>query len=129
MDLDQRIAQFENMAQADPDNEMAHFSLASAYAQAERFEDAANSYLACTKANPDMSKAFQMAAENFIKAGDEDQAKQALTDGYEVAAKRGDLLPKRAMAELMEQLGMEVPKSRARTPPWSNSSPRAPSSA
>ena len=103
MDLDQRIAQFENMAQADPDNEMAHFSLASAYAQAGRHLDAANSYLACTKANPDMSKAFQLAAENFVTAGDEDQAKESLVSGYEVAAKRGDLLPKRAMAELMEK--------------------------
>ncbi len=110
MDLDQRIAQFENMAQADPDNEMAHFSLASAYAQAERFNDAATSYLACTKANPDMSKAFQLAAENFVKADDEAQAKDALIAGYDVAAKRGDLLPKRAMAELMEQLGVDIPK-------------------
>ena len=33
-DLEQRIAQFENMAQADPDNEMAHFSLGNAYLQA-----------------------------------------------------------------------------------------------
>ena len=36
MDLAQRIAQFENMAHADPDNEMAHFSLGGAYAQACR---------------------------------------------------------------------------------------------
>lgn len=110
MDLDQRIAQFENMAQADPENEMAHFSLASAYAQAERYVEAANSYIACTKANPDMSKAFQLAAENFAKAGKEEKAKEALLEGYEVAAKRGDLLPKRAMAEQMEKLGMEIPK-------------------
>ena len=27
--LDERIAQFENMAAADPDNEMAHFSWAA----------------------------------------------------------------------------------------------------
>ena len=33
MDTAARIAQFENMAQADPDNEMAHYSLAGAYLQ------------------------------------------------------------------------------------------------
>lgn len=110
MDLDQRIAQFENMAQADPDNEMAHFSLASAYTQAERFKDAAESYIACTKANGDMSKAFQLAAENLVKAGDAERAKAVLLEGYDVAAKKGDLLPKRAMAELMTELGVEIPK-------------------
>ena len=110
MDLDQRIAQFENMAQADPENEMAHFSLASAYAEAERFKDAASSYLACTKANPEMSKAFQLAAENFIKAGEQEKARETLLKGHEVAALQGDLLPKRAMAEQMESLGMEVPQ-------------------
>lgn len=109
MDLDQRIAQFENMAQADPENEMAHFSLASAYAQAERHADAAASFIACTKANPDMSKAFQLAAENFYNAGEDEKAKDALLAGYDVAAKRGDLMPKRAMAELMESHGIEIP--------------------
>ena len=34
--LEQRITQFENMAGADPDNEMAHFSLGSVYLEAER---------------------------------------------------------------------------------------------
>ncbi len=110
MDLDQRIAQFENMAQADPDNEMAHFSLASAYAQAERYEDAATSYLACTKASPEMSKAYQLASEMLIKTGDTDRAKETLLAGYDVAAKRGDLMPKRAMAALMEEQGIEIPK-------------------
>ena len=40
MDIASRIAQFENMCQADPDNDMAHFSLGGAYAQDGRHEDA-----------------------------------------------------------------------------------------
>jgi Fe-S cluster biosynthesis and repair protein YggX len=110
MDLAQRIAQFENMAQADPTNEMAHFSLARAYAEAGRLEDAAGSYLRCTEVNPDMSKAFQLGAEMLIKAGKPRQAEAVLLKGYEVAAVKGDLMPKRAMAEMMKTLGMTPPK-------------------
>ena len=72
MDLNQRIAQFQNMAEADPTNEMAHYSLGNAYTQAARHREAAESYLRCTELVPDMSKAFQLAADNLIKAGDAD---------------------------------------------------------
>lgn len=109
MDLAQRIAQFENMAQADPTNEMAHFSLARAYAEAGRLTDAAESYLRCTEVNPDMSKAYQLAAETLIKAGQQRRAEPVLMKGYEVAAVKGDLMPKRAIAELMKSLGMTPP--------------------
>lgn len=110
MDLNARIAQFENMAQADPSNEMAHFSLASAYVQAGRTEDAARAFLRCASAAPEMSKAFQLAAENFIKAGNKREAVAALQQGYKVAALRGDLMPKRAMARMFEELGEPLPE-------------------
>lgn len=110
MDLQQRIAQFENMAQADPENEMAHFSLAGAYAQAGRYADAAESYLRCTQVNPDMSKAFQLAGDALVQAGDRTRAAEILEKGYEVAALKGDLMPKRAIAELLKSLGRPVPE-------------------
>jgi Fe-S cluster biosynthesis and repair protein YggX len=110
MDLDQRIAQFQNMASADPTNEMAHYSLGNAYAQAGRHREAAESYLRCTELVPDMSKAFQLAADNLVKAGDEERAYRALVAGYEVATLRGDLMPKKAMAELFGKIGRPVPQ-------------------
>lgn len=110
MDLTQRIAQFQNMAEADPTNEMAHYSLGNAYAQAERYRDAAASFIRCTELVPDMSKAFQLAADNLIKAGDEERAYRLLMQGYEVATLRGDLMPKRAMAELFKKIGRTPPE-------------------
>ncbi|HBS30016.1 MAG TPA: hypothetical protein DEB06_11355 [Phycisphaerales bacterium] len=110
MDLQQRIAQFENMAQADPENEMAHFSLAGAYAQAERFADAADAYLRCTQVNPGMSKAFQLAGETLLRLGDQARAAEVLARGYEVAALKGDLMPKRAIADLLKSIGRPVPE-------------------
>ena len=109
MNLEERIAQFENMAQADPENEMAHFSLAGAYAEAGRHADAAASYERAIAAQADLSKAYQLAAENHIKAGANDKAIDLLHAGYEVAARNGDLMPKKAIAKLLESLGAPIP--------------------
>lgn len=110
MDLTQRITQFENMAQADPSNEMAHFSLGKAYSEAGRFQDAADSFQRCTQLVPDMSKAYQMAGEMLIKAGKAERAGDMLEEGVKVAAERGDLMPKNAMIALLKQIGRAVPE-------------------
>jgi Fe-S cluster biosynthesis and repair protein YggX len=110
MDINDRITQFENMAASDPDNDMAHFSLGGAYAQADRHDDAARTFLRCVQVNPEMSKAYQLAAESLLKTGDQDRAASTLTKGYEVATMRGDLLPKKAMAAMLEELGRPIPE-------------------
>jgi Fe-S cluster biosynthesis and repair protein YggX len=110
MDISQRIAQFENMTKADPENEMAHFSLGGAYAQAGRFADAAASYLRCLELAPGMSKAYQLAGEALVKAGDREKGAQVLTRGYVVASEAGDFLPKKAIAAALEQIGRPVPE-------------------
>lgn len=110
MDIDERIAQFENMSQADPENDMAHFSLGQAYAQAGRHADAAESFIRCYELNPAMSKAYQLAAESSVEAGDSDRAAAIATEGYEAAASRGDLLPRNAMGALLERLGKPIPE-------------------
>ena len=111
MDINARIAQFENMVQpgADPDNDMAWFSLGKAYADASRHADAANAYLRCTVLNKDMSKAYQLAGQAFIAANQNAQAIEVLTEGYKVAAARGDFMPKKAMGEMLEKLGAPLP--------------------
>jgi len=111
MDIAQRIAQFENMTKADPENEMAHFSLGGAYAQAGRFADAAASYLRCVELAPGMSKAYQLAGEALVKGGDKDKAAQVLARGYVVASEAGDFLPKKAIATALEQMGRPVPET------------------
>ena len=110
-DLDRRIAQFQNMAQADPDNEMAHFSLGKALFDSGRFAEAAPSFLRCTELAPQMSKAFQMAAECYLKTGDTAMAAQLGLRGYTIADERGDLMPKNALADLLKSLGKDLPAS------------------
>ncbi len=110
MDLAARIAQFENMAQADPTNEMAHFSLGRAYTEAGRHAEAAASYLKAVGVNSGMSKAYQLAGEALINAGDRARAEAVLGQGYIIAAQRGDLMPKTAMATLLKTIGAPLPE-------------------
>ncbi len=109
MDMQQRIAQFENMVKADPDNDMAHFSLGGAYAAVNRYLEAAESYKRCIALNRDMSKAYQLAGDAYIKAGEMDDAGQILTEGFKIAAAKGDRLPQKAMGDLLKQIGKPVP--------------------
>lgn len=114
MDIAQRIAQFETMVrpEADPNNDMAWFSLAGAYAQAGRPADAARAYARCVELNPLMSKAYQLAGKAYLDAGDKAAGIDMLRRGFDVAAKRGDRMPMNAMADLLVAAGEERP-----TPP------------
>ncbi len=107
--LDERIAQFERMAGEDPDNDMAHFSLGNAYVQAGRHADAAASFQRCIEHNGEMSKAYQLAGQALIDAGQEDRAAELLSTGYEVAASKGDVMPRDAIANLLKRIGRDVP--------------------
>jgi Fe-S cluster biosynthesis and repair protein YggX len=107
--LEQRIAQFENMTAADPDNDMAHFSLGNAYLQAGRAAEAATRFERVVALNPDMSKAYQLAGEAMIAAGWEDKAVDVLERGWTVAATRGDLMVRDGIATLLESIGRAAP--------------------
>ena len=109
MDLETRIAQFEKMASDDPTNDMAHFSLGGAYQQAGRFDDAAECYLRCVELNPSMSKAYQPAGAALIATDQTDRAGEILLMGFTVAGERGDLMPKNAMGDMLDQIGIEKP--------------------
>lgn len=121
MDINQRIAQFETMVrpEADPNNDMAWFSLGGAYAQAGRHLDAAKAFIRCFEINPAMSKAYQLGGKALIDGGDTEQAGEVLTAGYKIAAGKGDLMPKRAMAEMLEKLGVALPAVAERSQPQS----------
>jgi len=115
--VDERIARFENMAGADPSNEMAHFSLGGAYAAAGRHADAADAYLRAIALKPDFSKAYHLAAEALIAAGRSGEAGPVLTKGYLVAAEHGDMMPRTAMGELLKKLGLQVPQTQVQAAP------------
>jgi len=113
MDVNQRIAQFETMVRpgADPENDMAWFSLGRAYAEAARHAEAASAFTRCVEINPAMSKAYQLAGESFIACGELSRASEVLRSGYLKAHQRGDRMPMNAMSELLKKIGEEPPQT------------------
>jgi len=82
MDLEERIKQFEQLVAEDAENDMAWFSLGSAYNQAGRFAEAADAFLKCIEQNEAMSKGYQLAGAALMASGKTDEAADVLKKGY-----------------------------------------------
>ncbi|MFW6058866.1 MAG: Fe(2+)-trafficking protein [Phycisphaeraceae bacterium] len=107
--LEQRIEQWERMAREVPDD-MAFFSLGNAYKDAERYEDAAQAFARAIEMNEGMSRAYQLRGQVLIKLEREDEAADVLTQGYTIAAERGDVMPQKAIGSLLQKIGRPVPE-------------------
>ena len=108
-DVSERIERFRQMAEADPDNELGHFSLGAAYLEAGRHLEAAASLERSIALNSRNSKAYQLLADALLKQDRKDFAIQALTRGVQVADQRGDLLPRNQMSKMLQDLGAPLP--------------------
>ena len=106
----QRIEQFRKMAEADPENELGHFSLGRAYLDAGQLAEAVGSFRRALQINSSLSKAYQLLAEALLKQGSKEDAIVELTHGVKVADGRGDLSPKNEMIKMLQQLGAPVPQ-------------------
>lgn len=109
MNEDPRIQQFKQMSEADPNNELGHFSLGKAYLDAGRFADAVAPLSRALEIKPSMSKAYQLLAEAHEKAGQRDKSIEILTRGVTVAGDQGDRMPLDAMVKLLNEYGAPVP--------------------
>jgi Fe-S cluster biosynthesis and repair protein YggX len=103
------IDRYRSMADADPKNEIAHFSLGRALLESGDAAEAAKSFQRVLALNPNISKAYQLLADAQVKTGHKDFAVQTLTDGVNVAHRRGDLMPKNEMMATLKEMGAPVP--------------------
>jgi len=97
------------MAREAPDD-MAYFSLGSAYREAGRLEEAEQALATALQYNPQMSRAYQLRGQVLIKLDRNEEAAELLTTGYKVAAERGDVMPQKAIGSLLQKLGIELPE-------------------
>ena len=104
-----RIAQFRKMAADDPDNELGHLSLGRELSTAGLHEEAAGSFGRAIELNPKLSKAYQMMGDSLLALERRDEAVTVFQRGVQVAAERGDRIPRDAMIERLQGLGAEVP--------------------
>ena len=108
MNGENRIEQFKKMAEADPTNELGHFSLAKAYLGDSLFDEAAQSFTKAIELNANMSKAYHLLGEALDKLNRRDDAIEWMQKGLQVADRLGDRAPRKAMAELLTSWGVEV---------------------
>lgn len=110
MEISDRISQWENMTQADPDNSMGWLSLGTAYRDADRLTDAVEALRKAIELDEGLSRAYQLLGHVLIQLERNDEAAEVLTGGYTVAAKHGDVMPQKAMGSLLEKIDRPVPQ-------------------
>jgi Fe-S cluster biosynthesis and repair protein YggX len=98
------------MAEADPDNEVGHFSLGRAYLDAQMNHEAAESFRRVIALNPNLSKVYQLLATALLRERQNDQAIAQLTIGVGVADERGEFMPRNEMLQMLKDLGAPLPE-------------------
>ena len=109
MNEDQRIEQFKQMSEADPDNELGHFSLGKIYLESGRFHDAIPPLSRAVELNPKLSKVYQLLGQAYDNAGERNKAIDVVTRGVTVADEQGDRVPRDAMADMLTGWGAPLP--------------------
>jgi Fe-S cluster biosynthesis and repair protein YggX len=106
----ERIEQFRKMAEADPTNEIGHFSLGREYFSAGQYDDAVKSLRRVIELNPNISKAYQLIGQALLKQNRRDEAVAILTEGVKMANSRGEVPPRDEMIQLLKDNGAAVPE-------------------
>lgn len=110
MDQEAKIRQFRQMAEADPANELGHFSLGKACLDAGRPGEAIPALQRTIELSEKMSKAYQLLGQALNDADRREEAIACLQQGMRVANAQGDRMPLEAMRDLLQQWGAQVPE-------------------
>ena len=106
----ERIQQFRKMAEADPTNEIGHFSLGRELLAAGDLTGAGSSLRRVIELNTNISKAYQLIGNALQKQGDLPGAIAIWTQGVTTADSRGELMPRDEMIKLLKDAGAPVPE-------------------
>ena len=109
--LQDRIAQFRNMTEAEPDDELGHFRLAQLLAEDGQHAEAAKSFQRAVVIEPNFSKVYQLLGLSQKALGRVAEAVETWTTGWRVAENRGDRIPRDEMAKLLKEHGAPVPEA------------------
>ena len=106
---EERLGVFRKMVEADPENELAHFSLGKLYFEAEDLKNAERSLRKTLDLNPGHSVAQKFLGQVLSKIGRMDEAVSVLTKGIRLAHEKGEYQPRNQMQEVLRSLGVEPP--------------------
>ncbi len=106
--MNDRIEQFRKMAQANPDDDLAHFALGNALVDSERFGEAIPVLRHVIKINSGYSRAYVLLANSQFATEDETAGIETLQKGYAAAITRGDLMPANEMKQRLSELEIKI---------------------
>ena len=104
------VERFRSLIEANPNDEIAHFSLGRALLDSGDAAEAAKSFQRVIALNPNIAKAHQLLGEAQLKTGHRDLAIQTLTEAVHVANRRGELMTKDEATSKLKELGAPVPQ-------------------
>jgi len=106
---EERLALFQNMADADPENELAHFSVGKVHFEMENFELAEASFRRTLELSPRHTLAQRFLGEALVQTGRRDEGVELLSTAMLLAHEKGEWKPRNEMQTLLESLGADVP--------------------
>jgi Fe-S cluster biosynthesis and repair protein YggX len=107
---EERLSVFKNMAEADPENELAHFSLGKAYTETKQWDHAEKSLRRTLELSPGHSQAQRLLGEALIQLGKKDAAVVLLEEAIVAAHEKGEWKPRNEMQALLESIDVEPPR-------------------
>jgi len=108
MDQEERIEQFRKMAQANPDDDLAHFALGQALCDSGRGSEAIKVLKHVIKLNESYSRAYVLLGIAQLDEEDQEGAIETFQTGYAAAMSRGDLMPATEIKQRLSDLGATV---------------------
>jgi tetratricopeptide (TPR) repeat protein len=100
-----KIAMLTEILKANPADAFARYGLAMAYAAEGKGEDALREFIETTERNPDYVPAYQMSAQELLKLGRGDEAKERLQAGLAACERTGNAHAASEMGAMLEELG------------------------
>jgi predicted Zn-dependent protease len=100
-----KIGMLTEIVQQNPKDAFARYGLAMAYAAEGKTEEALREFATTTEHNPDYVPAYQMLAQELIKAGRIDEARVRLQAGLAACNRTGNAHAASEMGAMVEELG------------------------
>jgi tetratricopeptide (TPR) repeat protein len=100
-----RLEQLLKLAEAAPDDPLAHYAIGLEYFNLEQWDHAVEAFEKTLKIDRTYTAAYYHKARSEIRADKREAAKTTLAAGRECARAHGDMKTEREMRELLETIG------------------------
>jgi thioredoxin-like negative regulator of GroEL len=99
-----KIAMLTGILQQNPQDAFARYGLAMAYAAEGKSEEALREFAETIARNPEYVPAYQMSAQQLLKAGHTDEAKARLQAGLSACERTGNTHAASEMQGMLDEL-------------------------